>query len=577
MKLASLVNATVESLNEMSGAACCSRPGVISEGQLSALCNLWEAHLAAKPAEPAPTAREAFVLLRGTSSPSTYGLPTNLASYRKGSVALPESAAEAVPLLDILPPADRLAMANFEDHMMLTESEVSSINQELGEITPYCDPVLRSDWRQYACFLRRLERAGVVRWALARKERCTPFFVKKKNDDLRLIIDARRFNRRCKPPPYSPMGSVPSLLGVEVPADETLYFAASDIKDCFHHFKLPAALQEYFGLDGLPAKLLGIRRLDGQPVAPETTIYPLIMTAPMGCSWSMYWCQRAHEHCVNLCATSFGLPGLSAAQRLQERRPFGGWPEKQSDAPFSDESTAANSSLNLVYADNNAVLGLCAAEVEKLSHKLHESLSSLGLPLHEKTGVVTQGEFLGVSIDGVSGRVAPSAKRIWRVRMAFDYLSREPRVTGDEVLKLIGHATYLFLFNRGLLSTLRHLYDFAAKAKERRVKLWASAARECVWVRDLVVLAAGNLRRTWSSSVYCSDASEDGFGVVAASWEPERIRRLGRWRERWRYKDEAASAAGPRALALALDEKEIDVSDNTSFPEVSGRQIRGHS
>ena len=108
MKLASLANATVESLNEMAGAACGPRPGVISEGQLSALCNLWEAHLAAKPAEPAPTAREAFVLLRGTSSPSTYGLPANLASYRKGSVALPESAAEAVPLLDILPPADRL-------------------------------------------------------------------------------------------------------------------------------------------------------------------------------------------------------------------------------------------------------------------------------------------------------------------------------------------------------------------------------------------------------------------------------------------------------------------------------------
>ena len=114
MKLASLVNATVESLNEMAGAACGPRPGVISEGQLSALCKLREAHLAAKPAEPAPTAREAFVLLRGTSSPSTYGLPTNLASYRKECVSLPDTQLEVVPLTKVLPQDDRRAIANLE-------------------------------------------------------------------------------------------------------------------------------------------------------------------------------------------------------------------------------------------------------------------------------------------------------------------------------------------------------------------------------------------------------------------------------------------------------------------------------
>ena len=68
-----------------------------------------------------------------------------------------------------------------------------------------------------------------------------------------------------------------------------------------------------------------------------------------------------------------------------------------------------------------------------LSALVYRSMSLLTL-LH-------LGELLGVEVDGVRGRVRPSMQRIWRARQAFAYLASGPRVTGEEVMILIGHAT----------------------------------------------------------------------------------------------------------------------------------------
>lgn len=111
--------------------------------------------------------------------------------------------------------------------------------------------------------------------------------------------------------------------------------------------------------------------------------------------------------------------------------------------------------------------------------------------------MIQQGEFLGVTIDGVKGSVSPSLKRIWRVKRAFEFLARCPRVSGIDVLLLLGHATYLFLCRRGRLSIFRHLYDFAARLGSSRTRLWPEAAREARWVAALAPLASSDLRRPW--------------------------------------------------------------------------------
>ena len=96
---------------------------------------------------------------------------------------------------------------------------------------------------------------------------------------------------------------------------------------------------------------------------------------------------------------------------------------------------------NLIYADNNAVFGIQQRKVDKCFQDLTTAVTDRHLPLHEIQKSSDRGDLLGVHIDGVAGLVRPTKTRLWRVRQAFQYLAGAPRVTGPEVLHIIGHAT----------------------------------------------------------------------------------------------------------------------------------------
>lgn len=248
----------------------------------------------------------------------------------------------------------------------------------------------------------------MITWSLSRRERCTPFFVKKQDGRLRLIVDARRFNRRCVPPPKTPLGSVSALSDVELGEHDAL-------------------------VSILCRRSFWVSRRWRASAFRRTLIFPLSRTAPMGCTWSMYWCQKAHEDCLDRVARTVprGL-GIGPDERIRDRKPFPGWrptrDEKSAEPPAS-EAGAQASCLNLVYAANNAVFGRVASDVARAYEALCAAVSGRRLPLHEKAGVIHSGEFLGVSIDGVGGLIGPFTKRVWRVRKVFEYLSRRPRVS----------------------------------------------------------------------------------------------------------------------------------------------------
>lgn len=118
------------------------------------------------------------------------------------------------------------------------------------------------------------------------------------------------------------------------------------------------------------------------------------------------------------------------------------------------------------------------------------------------------------------------------MRQTFAYLSSGSRVSGEGVERLVGRATYLCMFDRGLLSVFRHLYTFAAEMKRKRGASWASARREAGWLRELLPLARASMRR--APGVFASDASEDGYGVMSAPLGECFVREQCHWRERWR-------------------------------------------
>ena len=85
----------------------------------------------------------------------------------------------------------------------------------------------------------------------------TPFFVTKKSGKLRLILGCRGVNQKFKDPPSMMLAARASWAQVEIPGNENLYIAQSDITDYFYSLRLPEELQHFFCLPAIPYQAVG--------------------------------------------------------------------------------------------------------------------------------------------------------------------------------------------------------------------------------------------------------------------------------------------------------------------------------
>ena len=77
---------------------------------------------------------------------------------------------------------------------------------------------------------------------------------------------------------------------------------------------------------------------------------------------------------------------------------------------------------------------------------------SLGFRVHEETEAALHAASLGFALEGLQGRFSVIPARAYKMRDALLYLSRRPRVSGAQLERVLGHATFLFLARRELLS-----------------------------------------------------------------------------------------------------------------------------
>ena len=69
----------------------------------------------------------------------------------------------------------------------------------------------------------------------------------------------------------------------------------------------------------------------------------------------------------------------------------------------------------------------------------------------------------------------------------------------------------------------------------------------------LIPLLFADLRKQWSNTLFCTDASPDGYGVCCREVERSTAESLGRWNERWRFKRLGPEEWAPRRRALGCD------------------------
>ena len=252
-------------------------------------------------------------LLRGRSGYAAEPANAGMVPLNPSALSVPGSLAGAPTVLAVLPAGESSLLRGFEQRMLRSREQVAEINQQLGEARHYVDPGLRSR-RRYTQFIQKLYRVGLVSFSRSCRCHVGVFAVAKKNGTQRLIIDARRVNRLFLPPPGVDLltGEGLSRMEIEIEDDVSMHvtlgglrinLGVADVSDCFHRMKFGPELKElkkFFGYPAILAGDLGLSELDGQYLAPETEVFPLAESLPMGWAWSLYFAQCVNEYQLSI-------------------------------------------------------------------------------------------------------------------------------------------------------------------------------------------------------------------------------------------------------------------------------------
>ena len=194
----------------------------------------------------------------------------------------------------------------------------------------------------------RLVDLGLGSFRLRIKARVAIFFVGKKVNCLRMVLDAREANSLHRRPPHTGLGSAGALALLDLsaqalaadgrlPEELRLHGSGVDIMDGYYQFKVPQ-LGSYFGVD-FPerADAFGCTKVYCEdsglfmPVEPDRKVFFVFDGLSMGWSWALHFCRCVTEDVMQTALRpARGLappghpPGRATFSRLQgHRRPWG--------------------------------------------------------------------------------------------------------------------------------------------------------------------------------------------------------------------------------------------------------------
>ena len=199
-------------------------------------------------------------------------------------------------------------------------------------------------------------------------------------------------------------------------------------RQCFHCGQYGHKLSEYRKKDADmmkgKGKALGNCELHGKPIDPNSLISPRLSVLAIGWSWSLSFCQQVQVHVG--C-----LGGLQEIAAKHDRR--------------AAILLLSCSPQHAFHVDNFACIGLDAKQVQLQTDKIAETNRAAGLSVHLVTKSRSKVEFLGLSLDGVDGRVSVKNRRIWMIELAVEIALTRNALLGASVRRLVGHLSYAFL------------------------------------------------------------------------------------------------------------------------------------
>ncbi|CAK0892251.1 unnamed protein product, partial [Prorocentrum cordatum] len=299
------------------------------------------------------------------------------------------------------------------------------------------------------------------------------FFVAKKADKVRLIVDCRRANQLFEKPPGVALLSGEGLSRVEIDDPENLleglpvHLGVGDVADLFHRTRLVKTaggdIRRYFCWPPLASKYAGISEVDGAAVRPGEKIWPMCASLPMGLSWSLHFAQTANAQRLGR------QPALRQSQEISDRGPplvLGG-------------PSASAGSGHYMCVDSAGVLSFDGDLVGRaLAEEAQRDFDADALRFHEMEVFDHGGPSLGWHLDGDARVARPSDKRFVLVRRGVRALLRPRKVSGWQVEAVLGHVAFLCLMRRELLSIFHAVYRFVRGSCAKSQRLWDSAREE---------------------------------------------------------------------------------------------------
>ncbi len=235
----------------------------------------------------------ALLRSRPTSYEDVGGAIGALAPFDLGSLSLPETTVGCPNLVDVLSPEARKFIDGWGSMMLDSLCEQMAADASTSAPRLYMDHILESSRTEYNKFIAAISKVGLINFTTNHRHCVTAFCVRKKGGFLRLIVDARDVNRRCRRPPGVSLASPECLAGLECTDEEEYFIATLDVRDAFHRLRLPPELSEMFCFPGGYAHEFNISEIDGVPVERDAWIWLACACLPMGFS---FLCARRVLH-----------------------------------------------------------------------------------------------------------------------------------------------------------------------------------------------------------------------------------------------------------------------------------------
>ena len=217
------------------------------------------------------------------------------------------------------------------------------------------------------------------------------------------------------------------------------------------------------------------------------------------------------------------------------------------DTCLEDKAIApASSMFHIEYVDNFIVLGTSKAQVDEVAAAGVKALRDKGLVVHEEESSHGKIKVLGWEFEDT--KLRPLSHRVWRVKLAMERLLEVGRVSGRQLEKVVGHASFICLGRREGLSVFGETYTFIHRHYWSPHRIWSSVRRELQIFCGILPLLWRDLSSPWCAEVTATDASTWGLGATTAVFPQHEVKDLGSFSERWRFEHE--SYRKPRASTM---------------------------